>query len=239
MTRVGGAFMALGGLSQTVAGASTVIGSGIGTVASGGVAAPGMSPLAIIGSGVTVHGLDQVWSGWRTVSTGSSQRPYAAEALDTVTGNPTASDWLNGVGGMLATGGAHVATRSLAGAATANATATAGPRVFWSGGKSAMEAAESFAKANGGTTLEMTAAGQRLTQTTKSLDWATQAKPMWETASASFARGASGEVQVFQNGTRGVSLESIWRRTEYPILQQQQNKVIYHVIMPNGIITLP
>jgi len=89
-----------------------------------------------------------------------------------------------------------VATRSLAGAATANATATAGPRVFWSGGKSAMEAAESFAKANGGTTLEMTAAGQRLTQTTKRLDWATQAKPMWETASASFARGASGEVQV-------------------------------------------
>ncbi|MEI7863039.1 MAG: hypothetical protein WCJ21_10430 [Planctomycetota bacterium] len=111
MTRVGGACMALGGLTQTVVGASTVIGSGIGTVASGGVAAPGTIPLAILGSGVSVHGLDQVWAGWRTVSTGSSQRPYAAQGLDFVTRNSTASDWLNGGAGMLATGGAQVATR--------------------------------------------------------------------------------------------------------------------------------
>jgi hypothetical protein len=37
-------------------------------------------------------------------------------------------------------------------------------RVFWSGGDDAMNAAMKYAKANGGTTLEMTRAGQNLTK---------------------------------------------------------------------------
>ena len=110
------------------------------------------------------------------------------------------------------------------------------PRVFWSGGDSARQAAEAFAKANGGTTLEMTAVGQRLQQTTKGLDWLTEAKPMWEAASADFARGATGPVHVFQNGSRGVSLESVWRGTEFPLLKQQGNPINYHVVMPNGVV---
>jgi RHS repeat-associated protein len=115
MTRVGGAFAALGGLVQTGVGVSTVAASGIGTAMSGGAAAPGTIPLAMLGTGVAAHGLDQVWSGLRTVWTGSNQRPYAAQGLDYVTGNPAASDWINGGAGMLATAGAGVATRSLAG----------------------------------------------------------------------------------------------------------------------------
>jgi hypothetical protein len=62
---------------------------------------------------------------------------------------------------------------------------------------------------------------------------------MWEKASADFARGVGGEVNVFQNGTRGVSLESFWRTVEYPILQKQGNKIIYHVVTPGGVTTLP
>jgi hypothetical protein len=116
--------------------------------------------------------------------------------------------------------------------------ANSGGRVFWSGGDAAREAAEAFAKASGGTTLEMTAVGQRLQQTTKGLDWLTEAKPMWEAASADFARGATGPVNVFQNGSRGVSLESVWRGTEFPLLQQQGNPLNYHIVMPNGVVPL-
>jgi hypothetical protein len=87
---------------------------------------------------------------------------------------------------------------------------SASARVFWSGGDEARLAAEASAKQTRGVTLEMTAAGQRLQQITKGMDWA-DAKPLWEAASADFARGATGTVNVFQNGTRGVSLESVWR----------------------------
>jgi hypothetical protein len=104
-------------------------------------------------------------------------------------------------------------------------------RVFWSGGSEARLAAEAFAKQSGGVTLEMTAAGQRLQGITKGMDWA-DAKPLWEAASADFARGASGSVNVFQNGTRGVSLDSVWRGVEYPILKQQGNGIIYNVTKP-------
>jgi hypothetical protein len=89
----------------------------MGTAMSGGAAAPGTIPLGLFGAGVGAHGLDQVWSGLRTVWTGSNQRPYAAQGLDFVTGNPAASDWINGVAGMLATAGAGMATRSVTGAA--------------------------------------------------------------------------------------------------------------------------
>ena len=125
---------------------------------------------------------------------------------------------------------------SLLGSAFAAASAPA--RVFWSGGAEARLAAESFAKANGATTLEMTEAGQRLQQITKGMDWA-DAKPLWEAASRDFAQGASGPVHVFQNGNRGVSLESIWRNVEYPILKQNGNGIIYNVTTPAGPVRLP
>jgi len=115
------------------------------------------------------------------------------------------------------------------------------PRVFWSGGDAARDAAAAWAQANGATTLEMTQAGQQLTQTTKGLDWLTQARPMWVDASQSFAEGAAGDVHAFQSGTRGVSLQSIWAETEYPTLMQNNNvnNIIYHVITPEGVTVVP
>ena len=52
-----------------------------------------------------------------------------------------------------------------------------GSRVFWSGGEKAMNAAADYARANGMTTLEMTRAGQNITELTRGLPWS-EAGPM-------------------------------------------------------------
>lgn len=62
----------------------------------------------------------------------------------------------------------------------------------------------------------MTATGKQLQELTKGMDWV-DAKPLWEAASREFAQGASGAVQVFQSGSRGVSLESVWRNVEFQV----------------------
>lgn len=54
-----------------------------------------------------------------------------------------------------------------------------------------------------------------------------QARPTRERLSAAYARGATGPVNVFQNATKGVSLQSVWRTTEYRILNGK-NTIIYH-----------
>ncbi len=72
-------------------------------------------------------------------------------------------------------------------------------RVFWSGGSQARVAAESFAKSNGLKTLEMTWQGKALTRLTNATSYKLTA-PLWNRASASFARGATGPVNVFHNG---------------------------------------
>ncbi|MCG8580838.1 MAG: hypothetical protein MI866_13025, partial [Bacteroidales bacterium] len=76
-------------------------------------------------------------------------------------------------------------------------------RVFWSGGDDAMNAAMSYAKSNGLKTLEMTRAGQNLTNLTKNMPWE-EAAPMWNRLSAAYAKGAKGSVHVFQNAKTGV-----------------------------------
>ncbi|MBS5624501.1 MAG: hypothetical protein KHW86_04710, partial [Porphyromonadaceae bacterium] len=87
--------------------------------------------------------------------------------------------------------------------------AKGGGRVFWSGeGNSAVEiAAREFATKNGMTTLEMTRAGQNLTDLTKGLPWS-EAGPMWRRMSAAFAKSTSGTVHVFQNA-RSISVNSV------------------------------
>lgn len=107
--------------------------------------------------------------------------------------------------------------------------------VFWSGGRSAENAARSFAGANNGIVVADTAAGQAVSQATRGVPWS-QARPQWLTASEDFARTASGEVNVFQNA-RGVSLDSIWR-SEYRVLQQNPNVsgINYHMVMPDGAV---
>ena len=101
------------------------------------------------------------------------------------------------------------------------------PRVFWSG-PGAKEAAEAFAKANGGKTLEMTLAGKILDKVTTPSNFK-YLKPLWNAASQNFARGAKGQVNVFQSN-KGVRLESVWAKREFPILKQQKNKIKYHIV---------
>ena len=141
-------------------------------------------------------------------------------------------------GSAAATGAAGTAGTAAAAASAdgdpTNEVQTIG-RVFWSGGKVAQQAAGAWAKANNATTLEMTEAGKRLQETTKGLDWFTQARPQWAAASQEFAAGATGEVHVFQNSA-GVSLQSIWAKVEYQALMHNQDvtRMIYHVVKPDG-----
>jgi len=102
-------------------------------------------------------------------------------------------------------------------------------RVFWSGGSVAQSAANTWATANNAITLEMTEAGQGLQAITKEMDYLTEAKPLWEAASAEFAQGATGTVNVFLNAA-GIDPESIWLTIEEPILIENGVKIIRHFV---------
>lgn len=108
-------------------------------------------------------------------------------------------------------------------------------RVFWSGGRAAEDAARTFATGNGGVIIGDTAAGRALAEATEGVPWS-KVRPQWLDLSKAFARGASGEVNVFQNA-RGLSLDSIWRE-EFKILLNNPDvtKINFHVVMPNGSI---
>ena len=107
---------------------------------------------------------------------------------------------------------------------------TTSSRVFWSGGGNpAVEAAaRQFATKNGFTTLEMTRAGKNLTNLTEGMSWAEKA-PLWNRLSSQFARGARGNVHVFQN-SGGVRINSTFGQIEYPILKSNNANIIYHNI---------
>ena len=110
-TRFWGVFDVIGGLGEAAVGGTGVVASGVGTVFSGGSAAPVSIPLLFGSSVVTLHGIDQAWAGVATVYWGTRQRPIAAQGLDTVTGNEMASDLLNGGAGVLMTGGVGLAVK--------------------------------------------------------------------------------------------------------------------------------
>jgi RHS repeat-associated protein len=99
-------------------------------------------------------------------------------------------------------------------------------RVFWSG-PGAREAAESFAKVNSAQTLEMTLAGKVLDNITTPSNFK-YVKPLWNAASKNFAKGAKGSVDVFQS-SKGVRLESVWAKKEFPILKRQGTNINYHI----------
>jgi|GEM_PF-2097482 len=98
-------------------------------------------------------------------------------------------------------------------------------RVFWSGGKAAEEAALEFAKRHGLNTLEMSEEALQLVEKTKNMPWS-EALPMWERLSASFAQNARGVVHFFKN-EKNFNPSGIWNRIEKPILQGK-NKIISH-----------
>jgi hypothetical protein len=99
-------------------------------------------------------------------------------------------------------------------------------RVFWSGGEVAKNAAADFAIVNGMKTLEMTTADKVMNGLGSYLPRSIS-KPIWNALSSNFAKGATGEVNVFQNAA-GVSIESTWKTIEYPILKN--NNLLFHVV---------
>ena len=108
---VGGLFNLVGGASQAALGVNVVFASGAVTAITEGISSPLTVPLAIGGTVIVVHGLDQAWAGATTIWTGQTQRPYAAQALDPLTGNATASDVVNGGVGIALSGGAGALAR--------------------------------------------------------------------------------------------------------------------------------
>ena len=95
---------------------------------------------------------------------------------------------------------------------------SAAGRVFWSG-PGTSEAANTWAQANGGNTLD-TAENMSLAESRQLID----------VASRIFAEGANGEVHVF-HGTY-VDMGSTWAKVEYPALMDNSNvtNIIYHQI---------
>jgi len=101
-------------------------------------------------------------------------------------------------------------------------------RVFWSGGiEVAGAVAKDYAKLFGGQTLEMTLKGKYLTILTK-LKGYEAIRPLWEKASAEFAKDAAGTVHIFQNATEGVKVTSTFVTKEYPILKNNGVEMIFH-----------
>ena len=101
-------------------------------------------------------------------------------------------------------------------------------RAFWSGSRVAKSAAEEWAAANGGETLEMTRAGQALERATVETKWEDAA--LWDAASQTFAEDASGDVRVFQASS--VRVASVRARIEYPTILENPNVtgIIYHLV---------
>lgn len=128
-----------------------------------------------------------------------------------------------GIGYWTGTAALTVATAGTGGAAAAGSAtvrASTGARVFWSGGDEAMNAATQFAQSTRGLTVGMTPAGRVLSQYTTSWTYGAM-RPLWERASASFARGApTGQAAVAFFAKGAPYAKSIFTRIESPILQE-------------------
>ncbi len=100
-------------------------------------------------------------------------------------------------------------------------------RVFWSGGKAAMQEAASYATVNGAKTLEMTPVGKTLEFATERLGYRIT-RPLWSVASRQFAAGAAGDIQVFHGSV--VGLRSVWATVEWETLlnNPEVRDIIFH-----------
>ena len=108
--------------------------------------------------------------------------------------------------------------------------------VFWSGGKSVGAAAAQFAKQNGLKVLESMLKGRILTFINTiankllgdKLAWRFM-KPLWQAASAQFARSATDVVHVFLNAS-GINFESTFLTIEYWILRDLGIEMVFHFV---------
>ncbi len=97
-------------------------------------------------------------------------------------------------------------------------------KVFWSGGNRAKKAAQDYAESIGGEILEMTPQGIALQEWTDSMDWETQAKPLWNKSSQHFAGSApinQTHAKAFIDYSRYRGPKSVWEEFEKPILQDK------------------
>ncbi|MGB8933457.1 MAG: RHS repeat-associated core domain-containing protein, partial [Anaeromyxobacteraceae bacterium] len=126
---------------------------------------------------------------------------------------------------MLGIGGSFGSTSS----------AQAPTRVFWSGGKVAQRAAEQWASANGGITLEQTMTGKVLAQMGRVLPFRAM-RPLWTWASRRFAEVAAGEVQAIQNAAGVRWPGSVWADTEFPALMESNyvTRIGYQMVEEGG-----
>ena len=98
------------------------------------------------------------------------------------------------------------------------------PKVFWSGGKRAQDAARDYAEKIGGEILEMTPQGKALEKWTTGLDWETQSKPLWEKTSQHFAGSVPKSQKhaiAFIDSEKYRGAESVWEKIEKPILEKK------------------
>jgi len=88
-----------------------------------------------------------------------------------------------------------------------------------------MNAATSYAKSTGQTTLGMTRAGQNLQNliTSMNIPWS-EARPMWARLSTVYAKGTKSSAHFFGAENAG----SIWMQFEKPILINNGVKIIPH-----------
>jgi RHS repeat-associated protein len=100
-------------------------------------------------------------------------------------------------------------------------------RVFWSGGKEAMDGAMSFAKAKGMKTLEMTFWG-RLMNNLNPIVPRSISTPIWNRLSQQFATGTRGTAH-FVTTPAGPRSSSIWLTVEKPILDENGVNIITHI----------
>ncbi len=114
---------------------------------------------------------------------------------------------------LAAAGGSASRTTSRLGGLADRAMFRSAQRVFWSGGRPAMNAATRWASSHGATTIGLTRAGRVLSAADRMLPGVV-VRPVWRGASWMYARGAHGTVHTFVRGRPSPS--SIWLRTELP-----------------------
>ena len=99
----------------------------------------------------------------------------------------------------------------------AKAAAQSSSRVLWSGGESAKNAAASYAKSIGGTTLDQTPKGKLITGLTKVFG-EQKTTPLWEKASVEFASSARGHVTAIVSRSGYTGANSMLSQLEYPMI---------------------
>ncbi len=121
------------------------------------------------------------------------------------------------IAGPLSMAADGVSLLGLAGLGFVAGDTAASTYVFWSG-DGMQEAAEAWAQANNGITINMTALGQEA-EVVESMygEGSPEATAAWQSASEAFANAASGPIQVFSSQPL-TNFGNVWYNTELPII---------------------